>query len=171
MLATLSEQAIATKPAKVEAVATWEKLTDLRSFLGFCGYYRHFILNYSAIVKPLTDLTREEGQNGPTTKYYNIGERWNHHCDQVFKEIYAFTHAPVLAFADSSKLYTLNVDSSFEGLGAVLYQDYPEGLHPVAFPSRNPVHLAFLALTGQCPTSFMTTSMGLALPCAWIAIH
>lgn len=43
------------------AVTHWKKPTDLkslRSFLGFCGYYRQFIENYSAIVRPLTELTK-----------------------------------------------------------------------------------------------------------------
>lgn len=41
-----------------------------------------------------------------------------------------------LAFADPAKLYVLHVDTSLNGLGAVLYQEYPEGLRPVAFVSQ-----------------------------------
>lgn len=68
---------------------------------------------------------------------------------------HCLTHAPVLAFANPTKLYILHVDASFNGLGAVLNQEYPEGLRPVAFASRKlrkrernyPVHqLEFLAL-------------------------
>ncbi|CAI5660481.1 unnamed protein product [Oreochromis niloticus] len=56
---------------------------------------------------------------------------------------------------DSTKPYVLHVDASLNGLGAVLNQEYPEGLKPVAFASRKisdsernyPVHqLEFLAL-------------------------
>lgn len=57
----ISEKGIATDPAKVEAVTHLKQPTDLkslRSFLGFCGYYRCFIANYSAIVRPLTELTK-----------------------------------------------------------------------------------------------------------------
>lgn len=69
--------------------------------------------------------------------------------------IYCLTHAPVLAFADPAKPYILHVDASLNGLGAVLNQEYPEGLRPVAFAScklsgpeqRYPIHqLEFLAL-------------------------
>lgn len=61
----------------------------------------------------------------------------------------------MLAFSDPTKPYILHIDASFHGLGAVLNQEYPEGLRPVAFASRKlsaseknyPVHqLEFLAL-------------------------
>ncbi|KAL2086841.1 hypothetical protein ACEWY4_017900 [Coilia grayii] len=57
----VSADGIATDPSKVEAVTQWSQPTDLkslRSFLGFCGYYRRFVANYSSIVKPLTDLSK-----------------------------------------------------------------------------------------------------------------
>lgn len=53
-----------TDPAKVEAVTTWPKPSNLKtlcSFLGFCGYYRWFIHNYSSIIRPLTGLTKGYG--------------------------------------------------------------------------------------------------------------
>lgn len=64
-------------------------------------------------------------------------------------------NAPVLAFADPNNPYILHTDASLKGLGAVLYQEHPEGLKPVAFASRRvkateqcyPVHqLEYLAL-------------------------
>lgn len=60
----VTAEGVAADPAKVEAVTTWPKpfnLKTLRSFLGFCGYYRRFIHNYSSIVRPLTDLTKGYG--------------------------------------------------------------------------------------------------------------
>ncbi|XP_041963296.1 uncharacterized protein LOC121720890 [Alosa sapidissima] len=166
----VSEAGIATDPEKLRAVAEWKQPTDLKSlqsFLGFCGYYRRFIENYSAIVRPLTDLTRGylPAQKGKSpskgkTNYFRksepFSERWTKECSAAFKQIIQrLTHAPVLAFGDPSKPYILHVDASFEGLGAVLNQQYPEGLRPVAFASRKlsnaernyPVHqLEFLAL-------------------------
>ena len=32
---------------------------SLGSFLGYCGYYRHFITNYAAIVRPLSELPKD----------------------------------------------------------------------------------------------------------------
>jgi len=33
--------------------------TDIRKFLGFTGYYRYFVPNYSKIAQPLLDLTKK----------------------------------------------------------------------------------------------------------------
>ncbi len=118
-------------------------------------------------MRPLTDLTKGDlpAQRGtkaamPQATYFKksepFGDRWTPACTAAFHEIiHCLTHAPVLAFADPTKPYILHVDASFDGLGAVLNQEYPEGLRPVAFASRKlrnsernyPVHqLEFLAL-------------------------
>ena len=164
----VSALGIATDPEKVSAVKNWKLPTDLRSlrsFLGFCGYYRRFVKNYSAIVGPLTELTKgyppkNRHKAAQEKSYFKegepFGERWNKECTKAFQNIiHCLTHAPVLAFADPSKPYVLHVDASLNGLGAVLNQEYPEGLRPVAFASRKlsapeqryPIHqLEFLAL-------------------------
>lgn len=147
----VSAEGIATDPAKVEAVTDWPQPHDirsLRSFLGFCGYYRRFIANYSSIVKPLTDLTRgyaplrkgKPSKETPT-KYFKesepFGPRWTEACTKAVERIkLCLTQAPVLAFADPDKPFILHVDASLTGLGAVLNQAHPEGLRPVAFASR-----------------------------------
>ncbi|KAL7837384.1 hypothetical protein SRHO_G00270950 [Serrasalmus rhombeus] len=134
----------------------------------FCQPEVKFIANYSVIVRPLTELTKgypptqcgRKNVKDKTKVYFResepFGERWDGACTEAFhKIIHCLTHAPVLAFADPSKPYTLHVDASLNGLGAVLYQQYPEGMRPVAFASRKlstseqhyPVHqLEFLAL-------------------------
>ena len=45
---------------KVEGIKTWPKpakVKDVRSFLGFCNFYRLFIPSFSKIAKPLNELT------------------------------------------------------------------------------------------------------------------
>src|SRR6267142_565431 len=49
-------------PKKLRGVADWLKPTnptEIRKFLGFTGYYRYFIPNYSKIAQPLLDLTKK----------------------------------------------------------------------------------------------------------------
>ena len=148
----VSETGVSTDPDKIKAVSQWKPPTNLKSlqsFLGFCGYYRRFIANNSSIVRPLTDLTRgyappQKGRptkSDPTKQFLSksepFGDRWNPACAEAFQKIKDWlTNAPVLAFADLTKLYILHVDASFDGLGAVLNQENPEGLRPVAFASR-----------------------------------
>ncbi|XP_038141331.1 uncharacterized protein LOC119783754 [Cyprinodon tularosa] len=169
----VSASGIATDPDKVEVVNDWKEpthLKPLRSFLEFCSYYRRFIANYSAIVRPLSELTKGYAPTwqdpkcrksvGQSKVYFKpsepFGERWTQACQEAFERIRdSLINAPVLAFADPTKTYILHVDASMNGLGAVLNQEYPEGLRPVAFASRKlkdsehnyPVHqLEFLAL-------------------------
>lgn len=59
---------------------------------------------------------------------------WGEECEKSFQEPKTqLTQAPVLAFADSQKLYLLHVDASLDGLGGVLYQEQSDGICPVAF--------------------------------------
>lgn len=167
----VSADGVSPDPSKIEAVTKWPMPTNLKalqSFLGFCGYYRRFIANYSAIVRPLTDLTKgyaptHKTRKCPKTepKLYRkdsepFGERWDQSCTDAFRQIInCLTRTPLLAFADPQKPYTLHVDASQKGLGAVLYQECPEGMKPVALASRKlkpseknyPIHqLEFLSL-------------------------
>ena len=55
----LAGKGVASDPEKVEAIAKLFSPTDvyiLRSFLGFCNYYEHFVPRCAHISAPLTDL-------------------------------------------------------------------------------------------------------------------
>lgn len=165
----VSQDGVSTDPKKTEAVTTWPRpttVTALRSFLGFCGYYRRFVKDYSKVAFPLNQLLSGYPPNAKRSKkkqdeaYLNpsepFGSRWDDKCETAFKELkQRLTKAPVLAFANPQLPYVLHVDASREGLGGVLYQDQGEGLRPVAFISRSltpserhyPAHkLEYLAL-------------------------
>jgi hypothetical protein len=52
-------------PVKVEGITKWPIPTtvkQVRSFLGFCNFYRAFIPKFSDIARPLNDLTRKNYQ-------------------------------------------------------------------------------------------------------------
>lgn len=55
----VSNSGVETDPDKIDALASWpepKNVKELRSFLGFTGYYRRFIKDYAKIAKPLNDL-------------------------------------------------------------------------------------------------------------------
>ena len=58
----LSEGAVQMDPAKLKGIADWaipKCIRDVWAFLGFTGFYRYFIPNYSRIACPLIQLTQK----------------------------------------------------------------------------------------------------------------
>jgi hypothetical protein len=50
-------------PEKLSGIMEWPTLKtvkEVQSFLGFCNFYRRFIKDYSAIARPLFDLTKKD---------------------------------------------------------------------------------------------------------------
>ena len=55
----VSSCGLETDPDKIEKIKNWPRPTNadqLRSFVGFCGYYRRFVKDFSKVTKPLTDI-------------------------------------------------------------------------------------------------------------------
>jgi hypothetical protein len=83
------------------------------SFLSLAGYYRRFILNFSKIAKPITDLLKKDG------KFV-----WNAKRDEAFQTLKKLlTTSPVLAQLDITKSFNVYYDASDTGLGCVLMQE------------------------------------------------
>ena len=154
----VSGKGICTNPKKIEAVSKWptpKTVYDVRSFLGFVGYYRRFIKNFSRITKPIREvITGLENQSKRTAKKTYI--EWTDAADTAFEHLMAMcVSTPILAYPDYQLPFTLHTDSSTDGLGAVLYQKQDGKLRVIAYASRSvskaesnyPAHkLEFLAL-------------------------
>jgi hypothetical protein len=129
----VSATGLAMAPDKIQCILDWKApstITGIQSFLGFCNFYRKFIQNYSALAKPLTDLTKK------STSF-----QWTPAANTAFLALKeAITQAPLLRHADPTLPFTLETDASDFAIGAVLSQ--PESsqsnspIHPVAFFSR-----------------------------------
>ena len=154
----MSGKGIATNPKKVEAVAKWpipKTVYDVRSFLGFVGYYRRFIKDFSKIAKPIREvITGLENQSKRSAKKTFV--EWTEAADSAFEHLKKLCNStPILAYPDYKLPFILHPDSSSEGLGAVLYQKQNGKLRVIAYASRSvskseshyPAHkLEFLAL-------------------------
>jgi hypothetical protein len=63
-------------PSKARNVLDWKPPTSVhqeQSFLGLADYYRRFILSFSKILKPITELLKKGN------KYV-----WSKDCDEAF---------------------------------------------------------------------------------------
>jgi hypothetical protein len=103
-------------PGKVQEVLDWKPLRtvhQVRSFLGLAGYYRRFILNFSKIAKPITDLLKKE------EKFV-----WNAERDEAFRTLKKLlTTSPVLAQPNIAKSFDVYCDASGTELGCILMQE------------------------------------------------
>jgi hypothetical protein len=117
-------------PIKVEGIAKWPTpmtVKDVRSFLGFCNFYRAFIPSFSHLARPLNDLTKKNRQ-----------WTWNAEEETAFQNLKDIcTKYPVLRTPDWTRQFILETDASGYALGAVLMQEFEDGIHPIAFNSRS----------------------------------
>ena len=122
---SISAKGVQPGTSKIEAVLKMpapQDIQDVRRFCGMVQYLAKFLSNMSEVLHPLRELTKKD------TPFI-----WNKKCDQAFGRVKEMiTSAPVLTFYDSNKPLVLQVDSSNDGLGAVLLQ---EG-KPIEFASR-----------------------------------
>jgi len=71
--------AVRMDPVKVKGITDWPTpscVKDVRSFLGFCNFYRAFISDFSNIARPLNDLTCKNRQWD-----------WLVECEQAFQQL------------------------------------------------------------------------------------
>jgi len=113
-------------PDKIALIKQWpipQNVSAVRSFLGFVGYYRRYIKNYSGIAAPLTDLTKK-----------------GHHWEWSNKEQGAFDElrkcmisSPVLHTPDDRRPFHIWCDAGPCAVGGILQQEFEDGSHPIAY--------------------------------------
>lgn len=120
-----SENGARPDPEKVSALQNMkspQNKQELQSFLGLTTYMSTFIKNASELTSPLRELLKKD-----------IIFEWNASHDIAFDKIkQAISDQITLAYFDSKRPITVQVDASLKGLGATLIQ----GGQPVAFASK-----------------------------------
>ena len=111
----ISGEGIKADPDKIKAVEEWiepRSVTEVRSFIGLCSYYRKFIKDFASEARPLHNLLEK-----------NREFKWSEDCQNAFEELRKrLTSAPVLAHPDFNTHFILDTDASDHAIGGVLSQ-------------------------------------------------
>ncbi len=125
----ISEGSIRMDPVKIKGILDWPvptKKKELQSFLGFTNFYRRFIKNYSKIVKPMTQLTR------------NDAWKWGRAQQEAFEQLKKqLAEDVVLAIPTNEGKFRVEADASEGAIGAVLSQEQEGKWRPVSFLSKS----------------------------------
>jgi hypothetical protein len=111
----IGQNKICMDPGKLKGITDWpvpRNPTEVRQFLGFTGYYRYFVPNYSKIARLLLDLTKK----GPVWC-------WEQPQHDTFEELKTrMCCSLVLTQLDFKRKFYLQTDASAYSMGAVLSQ-------------------------------------------------
>lgn len=126
----ISKDGIRPNPEKVEVIQKFpvpKNPTQIKSFLGLCGYYRKFIKDFSNISKPLTLLLHKD-------KKFS----WTFEQQTAFEKLKGIILSSdlILQYPDFSKPFLLTTDASNVAIGAILSQGKINEDLPISFASR-----------------------------------
>lgn len=138
----MTSEGVQVDPKDLEAVLKLKEkkpknISEVRTLLGFLGYYRSFIQDISRIVRPLFKLQEysDGSHQGPgfvkSTQRGNLGD----HLPSKTPICWSSEHSAVVS-ANFDLPFVLHTDASSEGLGAVLYQEQSGKLWVIAYGSR-----------------------------------
>jgi hypothetical protein len=114
-------------PTNIQVIRDWPApttLTELRSFLVLANFYHRFVLGFSHITCPLSQVTK----GGAKEKFF-----WSESQQKAFKELkHCLCFAPVLTLPDLQQPFEIKTDASDYAIGEVLTQHG----NPVAYHSE-----------------------------------
>jgi len=120
----IDEKGVHVYPSKIQVIRVWPTpttLTELHNFLGLANFYCRFVLGFSHITWPLSQVTKSREKE----KLF-----WSKTQQQVFSELKNRPcYAPVLTLKYLQQPFVIEIDASHYVIGAVLTQHG----HPVAF--------------------------------------
>ena len=112
----LEKETVQMDPTKTKGIVDWktpQNLKDVHTFLGFTGFYRYFVPNYSKITRPLIELTKKA-----------VPFHWSETQLKAFETLKSLMCShPVLKQPDYAKPFFLSTDASAYSVGAILSQE------------------------------------------------
>lgn len=138
----IDEHGTSMDTERTEVIANWpepKSVRDIQVFLGFTGFFRKFIRNFSTLTAPLSDMTK--GDLGMRARGFKLSPEAKAAFDKLRE---AFINPPVVRHFDPDKRIKIITDASLVGRGAILLQPDSESAptrnrlrwHPVAFLSQ-----------------------------------
>ena len=125
----VSDKGVKTDPEKIKMVVEWPvptNVSEVRSFLGLCSYYRKFVHNFASTAAALHALTGK-----------NVLFRWTTECQAAFDGLKEkLTTSPILSMPRDDCEYVLDTDASDKSIGAVLSQHQDGQERVIAYSSR-----------------------------------
>ena len=142
-------------PADTEALEKFREapktVGELRSLLGFFGYYRCYVENFSKKMRPLYEMVksksgsegkkkedgRKKGKCQAKLNDSKLLEMWTGEHQAIVNEMIDYLKSPqVMAYPDFNLPFFVTTDASFHGLGSVLYQTQNGVDRVVSYASR-----------------------------------
>ena len=126
----VSGAGVKPSPVNIAKIVDWPKpktARQIKQFVAMGSYYRHYIKDFAAMVRPMVELTKQ------SKKFV-----WDAACDEAFRRLKeALTGSDIMGYRlnDAGK-FILDVDASDMGIGAVLHQVQGDQERVIAYASR-----------------------------------
>ena len=119
---------------------------ELRSLLGFFGYYRCYVENFSKKMKPLYAMLASEpdgavkkkgGKGQKKASDSEVLKKWSEIHQGIVNDMIDYLKSPqVMAYPNFSLPFFITTDASHQGLGSVLYQTQDGVDRVISYASR-----------------------------------
>jgi hypothetical protein len=123
----IDEGVVHVDPTKIQVIRDWpapSTLTELCNFLGLANFYSRFVLGFSHITWPLSQVAK----GGAKEKFF-----WSESQQKSFRELkHLLCFAPVLTLPELKQPFEIETGASDYAIGAVLTQHG----HPMAYHSE-----------------------------------
>lgn len=126
----VSADGVSMDPRKMEAIRNYPVPKDrkgIERFMGVVSWNHQFIKDLATIAAPLNALRKKEAK-----------WRWSEECQVAFDTLKdLLCSSPVLAYPQRGQPFTLFVDASDFGLGAILCQEQEGKLRVIEYASKS----------------------------------